>query len=201
MKTRELSQASDAIHAHDFPTALFLLEQARRVAVAQRKLDELLEVRELVGSVSEQSYGSTKEASERLARKVTEGLRGFPPAELVSAGIEPRSVGIPPEADLGAFVARWKLRAPPGDADPAKTRELVRARAALDQDEYDQALFLLQQAERVAVAQRKLGELIEVHDLVHVLSERSSGRTRAASEQLGHKVEAGLRSFAHAETA
>ena len=81
-----------------------------------------------------------------------------------------------------------------------RLRELVRARAALDQDEYDQALFLLQQAERVAVAQQKLGELIEVRDLVQVLSARSSGRTRAASEQLAHKVEAGLRSFAHAET-
>ena len=195
MKTRELSQASDAIHAHDFPTALFLLEQARRVAVAQRKLDELLEVRELVGWVSEQSYGSTKEASERLGRKVTDGLRGFPPAELVAAGIEPASVGIQPEPDLGALVARWKLSAPAGE--PAgKTGELVRARAALDDGELADALFLLQQAERVAVAQQKLGELIEVRDLVQVLSARSSGRTRAASEQLAHKVDAGLRSFA-----
>jgi hypothetical protein len=201
METRELSRARDAIHAHELSTALFLLEQARRVAVAQRKLDELLEVRELVGSVSEQSYGSTREASERLARKVTEGLRGFPPDELVSAGVEPASLGIEPEADLGALVARWKLRAPAGDAAPAKTRELVRARAALDEDEFAQALFLLQQAERVAVAQQRLGELIEVYELVQLLAERSSGRTRVGSELLAHKAEAGLRSFARAETA
>ena len=53
----------------------------------------------------------------------------------------------------------------------------------------------------MAVAQRKRDELIEVYELVQVLSERSSGRTHAASEQLAAKVEAGLRSFAHTETA
>jgi hypothetical protein len=132
---------------------------------------------------------------------VTEGLRGFSRDELVSVGIEPESVGIEPEAALGAFVARWKLRTPPGDPSPTKTRELSRARDALDEHDFANALFLLQQAERVAVAQQKPGELIEVYELVQVLSERSSGRTRTASEQLERKVEAGLRSFAHAETA
>ena len=200
MKTRELSRARDAIYAHKFSTALFLLEQARRVAVAQRKLDELLEVRELVESIWEQSYGSTKEASERLAGKVTAGLRGFSSDELVSVGIEPESVGIEPEADLGALLARWKLRTPAGDPAPTKTRELSRARAALDEHEFANTLFLLQQAQRVAVAQRKLDELIEVYELVQVLSERSSERTHTASEQLARKVEASLRSFAQTET-
>jgi len=201
MKTRELSLARDAIFHHRFPAALVLLEQARRVAVAQRKLDELLEVRELVHSMWEQSYGSTRKASGRLARKVTEGLRGFPADELVSAGVEPASVGIEPEVELGALLARWRADAPPGDPAPAKTRELSRSRAALDDQELANALFLLQQAERAAVAQRKLDELIEVYELVQILSERSSGRTRAASEQLARKVEAGLRSFARKQTA
>jgi hypothetical protein len=196
MKTAALTDARAAIYRHDFPTALFLLEQARRVAVAQRKLDELLEVRELAGSVREQSYGSTREASERLDRKVAAGLGGFPRDELVAAGVEPASVGVPPEVDLGAFVAGWKLRTPV--ADPATTHELSLARAALDEGELTEALFLLQQAQRVAVAQHKPGELVEVYELVRILSERSSGRTHAASEQLEHKVEAGLRSFARA---
>ncbi len=195
MKTRELSRADDAIYRHEFSTALFLLEQARRVAVAQRKLDELLEVRELVESIRDKSYGSTREASERLARKVAEGLGGFSAGELVSVGIEPESVGVEPEVELGDLIARWKLRTPASDPTSTKTRELSQARAALDEREFAKALFLLQQAERVAVAQRKLGELIEVYQLVRVLSERSSGRTHAASEQLARKVEAGLRSF------
>jgi hypothetical protein len=197
----ELSRARDAIFHHEFPSALFHLEQARRVAVAQRKLDELVEVRELVGIVSAQSYGSTRGASERMARKVTAGLSGFSSDELVSVGIRPESVGIEPEVDLGALLARWKLSAPAGDPASTRTRELSPARAALDQDEFAEALFLLQEARRVAVAQRKLDELIEVYELVQVLSERSSGRTRAASERLARKVEAGLRSFAHTDTA
>ena len=199
MKTEELSGARAAIYRHDFPTALFLLEHARRVAVAQRRLDELLEVRELAGTVREQSYGSTREASERLERKVTAGLGGFPRDELVAAGVEPASVGVAPEVDLGAFVAAWKLRTPV--ADPAKTKALSEARAALDDGKLADALFLLQQAERVAVAQHKPAELVEVYELVRVLSERSSGRTHAAAEQLERKAEAGLRSFARAETA
>jgi hypothetical protein len=201
MKTRELSRARVAIDGHDFPAALFLLEQARRVAVAQRKLDELLEVRALVGSVRDESYGSTREASERLARKVTEGLRGFPPDELASVGVAPASVGIEPEVNLGPLIARWKLRAPPAGPAATKTRELSQASAALNGDEFAKALFLLRQAHRVAVAQQKLDELIEVYELVQVLSARSSGRTQASSDQLARKVEADLRSFAQAETA
>jgi hypothetical protein len=201
MKTRELSDARVAIYHHDFANAFFLLEHARRVAIAQRKPAELLEARELVVSIREQSYGSTRDASERLARKVDEGLRGFSYDELASAGVEPESVGVAPEPDLDVLVAGWKLRTPAGHPAATKTRELARARAALDEHQLASALFLLRQAERVAVAQRKLDELIEVYELVQVLSERSSGRTHAASEQLERQVEAGLRSFAQGETA
>src|SRR6266581_4820424 len=116
MKTRELSRAQA-----ELATALFFLQEARQVAVAQRKLDELLEVRELVESLSARSSGRTKEASERLARKVTEGLRGFPADALASVGIEP-------EPDpLGPLLARRKLRAAAGDHLLARTRELSRA--------------------------------------------------------------------------
>jgi hypothetical protein len=196
MKTGELSRARDAIYHHEFPSALFLLEQARRVAIAQRKLGELLEVRELLGSLSEQSYGSTREASESLARRVNDGLRGFSYDELVSAGVEPESVGVSPEVDPGALLASWRLRTSVGSQAATKTRELSAARAALDEQEFASALFLLQQAERVAVAQQKLDELIEVYDLALSLSERSSGRTHAASELLARKTDADLRSFA-----
>lgn len=80
-----------------------------------------------------------------------------------------------------------------------KTRELSRARAALDEGELTSALHLLQEACRVAVAQRKLDELLEVYELVQVLVGRSDGRTRAAGELLAARVVAGLRSFAEAE--
>jgi len=137
-----------------------------------------LQVRELVASLSARSSGRTREASERLARKVSEHLRGFPSDE--------------PERDLiGLLLARPELRAPAG----GQTRELMQARPALDDGEFATALQLLQEARRVAVAQRKLGELLEVYELVQVLATRSAGRTRAASEQLGRKVETGLRSF------
>jgi hypothetical protein len=51
----------------------------------------------------------------------------------------------------------------------------------------------------VAVAQRKLDELLEVKELVQILSRRSSGRTRTASDRLASKVDSGLRSFAQTE--
>ena len=163
--------------------------------MAQRKLDELVEVRELVRSLCERSSGRTKEASERLARKVTEGLRAFPADALASAGV----VLEEPERELlGRLLARRELRAPAGDDALTTTRELSRARTALDEGDLPAARYLLQEARRVAVAQRKLDELLEVYELLQVLSERSEGRTRAASERLARKVEEGLRSFAQA---
>jgi hypothetical protein len=190
MKTRELSRARVALDEGELATALYLLQEAQRVAVAQRKLDELLEVRELVRSLSARSSGRTREASERLAWRVTEGLRAFPADALASAGVAP-------DPDLlGVVLARRGLSAGAGDHALARTRELSRARAALDQGDLATALYFLQEAQRVAVAQRKLDELFQVYELIPVLSERSGGRTRAASERLARKVESGLRSFA-----
>ena len=181
-KAHELRQARVALDFGKLAKALYLLQEAERVAVAQRKPEELLQVRELVASLSARSSGRTREASERLARKVSEHLRGFPSDE--------------PERDLiGLLLARPELRAPAGGQTRSKTRELMRARPALDDGEFVTALHLLQEARRVAVAQRKLGELLEVYELVEVLATRSSGRTRAASEQLARQVETGLRSF------
>ena len=193
IKTRELSQARATLDEGEFASALHLLQEAQRVAVAQRKLGELLEVRELVRSLCARSSGRTKEASERLARKVTESLHTFPADALEAAGEEA-------EHDLLALLlARPKLRASAGSHALAATRELTRARTALDDGELAPALNLLREAQRVAVAQRKLGELLEVYELVQILSERSGGRTHTASERLARKVETGLRSFAQAE--
>jgi hypothetical protein len=194
-KTRELLQARVALDYGEFPMALSMLQEARRVALAQRNLDELLEVRELVRALSARSRGRTKDASERLARKVTEGLKAFPADALASVGVRAE----PERERLGLPRSRRKLRAPSGDHARATTRELSWARAALDDGEFATALHMLQEARRVAVAQRKLDELLDVEELVQVLSKRSSGRTRAASEGLARKVEAGLRSFAQAE--
>ena len=177
-KARELRQARVALDFGKF-------------AKAQRKPDELLQVRELVVSLSARSSGSTREASERLAQKVSDHLRGFPSDALASVGVRDE-----PEPDLiGLLLARPELRAPAGGHMVSKTRELMQARPALDDSEFATALQLLQEARRVAVAQRKLGELLEVYELVQVLATRSVGRTRAASEELTRKVETGLRAF------
>lgn len=194
MNRRELFQARAALDEGELATALYLLQEARRVAVAQRKLDELLEVRALVRSLSARSSGRIKEASEHLARKVTEGLHVFPAEALASAGVRDE-----PERDLlGPLLARRERGAPAGDHALAATRELSRGRAALDEGELATALYLLQETRRVAVAQGKLDELLEVYELVQALSERSGGRTRTASERLARKLEADLRSFAQA---
>jgi hypothetical protein len=188
--TRELVRARNALDRGRLADALFQLREARKVAVAQRKLDELLEVRELVDSVSARSSGRVKAKSERLAQQVGEGLRGFPADELAAVGIEP-------EPDpLGPALARWGASA--REHGPARTRELTRARGALDQDRFSAALFELRMAQRVAVAQRRPDELLAVQELAQVVSERSEGRTRARSEELTRKVEADLRSLAQA---
>src|SRR6266550_1456137 len=106
----------------------------------------------------------------------------------------------PPAEQPGAFLRRRRVRRrrtsrTRSASEATKARELRQARVALDFGKFAKALYLLQEAERVAAAQRKLGELLEVYELVQVLATRSAGRTRAASEQLGRKVETGLRSF------
>jgi hypothetical protein len=189
--TRELVQARVALSDGELAKALSLLREAERVAVAQRRLDELLEVRGLVGSLAERSEGRRKDASERLARRVEEELRAFPADALAAAGIH-----VEPEPALPELVRELRARADPHG--PASTSELVRARAALEVGELATALRLLQEARRVAIAQRRLGELLEIHQLVQVLAERSSGRARATTERLADKVEAGLREFAQA---
>jgi hypothetical protein len=173
-KTRELQPARVALTDGDLDAALFYLRDAERVAVAQRKLDELLQVRDLLGSLPR------TQAGERLAQRISEDLYGFPADELAAAGIHVQT-----ERELVESLRRTV----------AKSRELAPARAAIDAGDFKQALFQLQEAARVAIAQRKLDELLEVDELVRSLSEQSSGRTRAASEQLERKIEAGLLSF------
>lgn len=178
-KTRELQPARVALTDGDLDAALFYLRDAERVAVAQRKLDELLQVRDLLSALPR------TQAGERLARKVSEDLYAFPADELAAAGIHVQT-----DRELVE-----SLRRQAGAHTGSKTRELSLARPALDAGDFKEALWLLQEAARVAIAQRRLDELLEVHDLVQSLSERSSGRTRAAAEALMQKVEAGLRSF------
>lgn len=194
MKRRELVQADAALDQGEFKTALYLLREAERVATAQRKLDDLLEARKLVRSLSARSRGHTREAGERLARKLTEHLNAFPSDALVSAGVRKE-----PERDLpGLPLIRERLRERAGDEAISPSRELSRARSALDHSEFAAALYLLREARRVAVAQQHLGELLAVDELVQALVERSAGRTHTAGRRLALEVEAGLRSFAQA---
>jgi hypothetical protein len=190
MKTGELVRARNALDEGRLDKALDQLRVARRVAVAQRKLDELLEVRELTASLVAKSSGGIEQAGQALSRQVEDDLHGFPPAALASAGIEPR-----PDP-LESVLADAKLRHAAGARGPATARELARVRPALDEGEYAQALFDLGEARRVAVAQRNIDELLEVYELVQVLSARTSGRTHASSQRLTAQVEAGLRTFA-----
>lgn len=113
----------------------------------------------------------------------------------------------PPAAQPGVFYHRLvgRRRSASGSRVPylshssTKTRELVEARVALELGAFETVLFDLRDARRVAVAQRKLDELLEVKELVEILSKRSSGRTRTASDRLASKVDADLRSFAEAK--
>jgi hypothetical protein len=180
-KSREVHRARVELVDGDLDGALYYLRQAERVAVAQRKLDELLEVRDVLSSLPRTP------ASAHLARTVDEAVQDFPPDVLAAAGIH-----VATEREL---VESLRLRVPAGDHGAAKPRPLSLARRALDAGDYPEALFLLQEARRIAVAQRRLGELLEVHELVQPLCERSSGRTRAAAEELARQVVAGLRSF------
>jgi hypothetical protein len=190
--TRQASRAPEAANARDLHRArveltdgdldgaLFFLRQAERVAVAQRKLDELLEVRGLLSSLPR------TDAVERLAWRIGEDLRSFPADELAAAGIHVQT-----EGELVESVRRLQT----GDHTAAKNSELSLARKALDAGDLKQALFLLQDARRVAVAQRRPEELVEVYELVQSLTGRSTGQTRAAADELERKVVAGLRTF------
>jgi hypothetical protein len=185
-RARDLFRARIALADGDPEAALYWLREAERVAVAQRKLDELLEVRELLGAVTGQAHDRTEAAAVQFAGVVAEDLRTFPAEELAAAGV-------PPEPDPVALLVARRQAAAAGDG--RKTRDLVRARAALDRNEPETALHELYEARRVAVAQRKLDELLEVHELVVRLSDASTGRTHALARQLALDVDRDLRAF------
>jgi hypothetical protein len=192
-RTRELDLARIELTRGELREALYPLKEAERVAVAQGKLDELLEVRELVGVLAARSIGHTKDASERLGRQVDEDLQTFPAEQLAAVGIQKQ----PSREELEARFAREQLEShAAGGHPPVTTPELTLARTALASDEFRTALYHLEEARRVAVAQRRLDELLEVYVLAELLSERSEGRTHSASAQLIRKVEEGVGSFA-----
>ena len=193
-RTRELDQARIEVARGELAEALRPLEEAVRVAVAQRKLDDLLEVREIAGVIVGRSWGHTKEAAERLIGKVDEQIQTFPAEALAAVGIQKE----PSREELAARFAEQQLQPPADGRPPVTTPELTRARIALDSGAFRTALFHLDEARRMAVSQRKLDELVEVHALTQVVAERSEGRTQAASARLMQKVEAGVRSFAPA---
>jgi len=66
----------------------------------------------------------------------------------------------------------------PDRARPGRTRELDLAQIKLTRGELRDALFPLEEAERVAVAQRKLDELLEVRELVRARGTRARARAR-----------------------
>jgi hypothetical protein len=129
---------------------------------------------------------------ERLAGKADEHLQTFPAEALAAVGIEKE----PSREELGARFAREQLDAWAAGHPQVRAAELTRARTALDDDDPPTALYSLEEARRVAIAQRRLDELLEVHALAETLTERSEGHTEAASARLVRKVEADLRSFA-----
>jgi hypothetical protein len=188
LQRRELDRARIALATGDRATALFMLREASRVAVAQRRLDELLEVRELAGALSARSDVRTRDACERLVHEIGERLGEFPSDELESAGIRIESG----RDRIRALLARRTQWAEEGGRAAPATRELSRARAALDEGDLATALFMLREAQRVAIAQRRLDELLHAYELAEILSGRSDGRTRAASEALRRKAEASV---------
>ena len=167
----ELHQVRVALVDDDLDAALFLLRDAERVAVAQRQLARLVEVRELLGTVSERSRGRAARGSRELERRIAEDLASFPVAELHAAGVQLEPVGRQA-------------------AQPAT--ELGRARAALDDDDLATALFFLRQARIVALAQGKPADLRQVGALAANLADLGAGRTRAAAERLARQVDADL---------
>ena len=186
-EARDLQRARIEIGRGDLDDGFHSLREAQRVAVAQRKLAELLEVRRLAEAVASRSWGHTQDAARELEQRVRDDIDAFPAAELEAAGIEPR-----PDP-LTVVLAR---PAPSADLAVPKTRELIEGRGALEGGDFPTALFLLDTASRAAVAQRRVGELREAYGLAQEISARSSGRTRARSDDLVRRIEEGLRSFA-----
>ena len=166
-----------------------MLREAGRVAVAQQKLDELLEVRELTQSICNQAAGRVRAAAERLAEALNEKLRAFPAEALSTAGIP-----VERERTLAELLQDLAVRADPHGL--SKTRELSRAEAALAVGELRPALALLGVARRVAVAQRRPAELLSVYELVQSVREQSTGKTQAASEKLAARLETDIRALA-----
>src|SRR5258708_23896419 len=189
MKTLELVRARVALDEGELTTALRLLREAGRVAVAQRKLDELLEVRELPQSLRTQVAGRTGPAAERLAEELNEELRAFPAEALTAAGI-------PIERKRTLAESLQDLAARPNPRGLSKTRELPRAEAALAAGELRQALSLLGEARRVAVAQKRPRDLLNVYELVQTLREQSNGKTLAASEKLAARLGTDIQALA-----
>jgi len=187
---RDLLRARIALDDREFDSALHWLREAERVAVAQRKLDELLEVRGLLATLSARSFGRTKARSDRLARLVAERLEGFPPAARAAAGLPVD------DRDLAKLVRDVRAARPPGARPHATAYQLAQARAALDGGSPATALALLEEARRVAVAQASEEELVDVLELVEALAARSAGRTRTGSERLAGAVERELRAYA-----
>jgi hypothetical protein len=172
--TRELSQARLDLVRGDLASALFSLREAERVAVAQGKPDELRQVAELVSEIAAKSGGRTKAGAERVAERVDRALH--PPV------VHPYT-----REQLRALAA--------ADTHATTTRELAAGRRALDGGDFATALFDLQEARRVAVAQRRVRELLEIEELATSLATRSDGRTRAAGEKLAARVESDLQTF------
>jgi hypothetical protein len=187
-ETPELAEARAALRNGDEAAALYSLRDADRVAVSQRKLDELLEVQTLVRGLVDTSIGKTRKAAGRLAEKIEEQLNSFPPEALAAAGVGAR------HGDRRARAQRARAPQPAGAGERthATTRELSEARAAIDDGELTTALYALREARRVAVAQNKLDELLEVRDLARDLYRQSSGRTRDTSRRLLTRAEVDL---------
>jgi hypothetical protein len=191
-ETRELAEARAELRNGDQAAALYSLRDADRVAVSQRKLEELLEVQQLVGGLVDTTTGTTRRAAARLAERIEEQLDSFPPQALATAGV-------------GARRARRRVRGPhvrapqpaaAGERRQPTSRELSEARAAIEEGELTTALYALREARRVAVAQKKLDELVEVRDLARDLYRQSSGGTRDKSDRLLARVELDLGTFA-----
>ena len=146
-------------------------------------------MRELAGKLVMSSDGQTKAASEKLARRVADEVAAFPADALAAAGVDP-------EQEMARLVAELRVLA--GASGPWRMRTLSDARAALEQAQLASALALLEQARLEAVAQSRLGDLLDVHELARRLAQRSDLRTRTGSERLVRKTESDLRAAGQA---
>jgi hypothetical protein len=191
-KTRDLVDARVELERGDLTAALYSLRAADRVAVAQRKPEELLEIQELVAFLAATSrQPSTADASSRLARSVAQQLQTFPAEVLMAAESRIESSR---ERRRALNPRATRRSAAEGPGQPT-TPELAEARAALEEGDLTTTLYALRMARRIAVAQRKPDELLEVRRLVRLLYQASRGRTREASARLAEKLEEDIRFF------